>query len=123
MDKITKSDVQAIVTEELEKRGITRTEPGSLAGVLSDIEKSNLSESAKQDLTRMLTDAEKLSKAASQRSITSPSTGPAAAKIEQLAKEFITKSGKPIDLAIARSEVRKLHPELAQQERDEYRHF
>lgn len=123
MDKITKSEVQAIIAEEMDKRGITRHEPGSFAGVLSDIEKSNLPESSKQDLISMLNNAEKLSKAASQRSITSPSTGPAAAEIEKLAKEFITKSSKPIDLAVARSEVRKLHPELAQQERDEYRHF
>ena len=123
MDKITKSEIETIIAKELETRGITSQTTSSVANVLNEIELSDLSESTKKTLAEMLTKAETLDKSIRRNSVVATSPGQASAEIDRLAKEFITKSSKPIDLAMARVEVRKLHPELAQQERDEYRHF
>jgi len=123
MDKITKSEIETIIAKELEARGITSHESSSMENVLTEIELSDLSESTKKTLAEMLTKAETLDKSIRRNSVVATSPGQASAEIDRLAKDFITKSSKPIDLAMARVEVRKLHPELAQQERDEYRHF
>ena len=123
MDKITKSEIETIIAKELETRGITSQTTSSVANVLDEIELSDLSESTKKTLAEMLTKAETLDKSIRRNSVVATSPGQASAEIDRLAKDFITKSSKPIDLAMARVEVRKLHPELAQQERDEYRHF
>lgn len=123
MDKITKSEIETIIAKELETRGITSQTTSSVANVLNEIELSDLSESTKKTLAEMLTKAETLDKSIRRNSVVATSPGQASAEIDRLAKDFITKSSKPIDLAMARVEVRKLHPALAQQERDEYRHF
>lgn len=123
MDKITKTEIETIIAKELAARGITSQTTSSMANVINEIELSDLSESTKKTLAEMLTKAETLDKSIRRNSVVATSPGQASAEIDRLAKEFITKSSKPIDLAMARVEVRKLHPELAQQERDEYRHF
>ena len=123
MDKITKSEIETIIAQELDARGITSQTTSSVANVRNEIELSDLSESTKKTLAEMLTKAETLDKSIRRNSVVATSPGQASAEIDRLAKDFITKSSKPIDLAMARVEVRKLHPELAQQERDEYRHF
>jgi len=119
MDKVTKAEIHAEVVEVLGKLGIAKND----SSLLAEIEKSDLSSVAKRELTTMLTKAETLDRIARRNSMTSPATGPASSEIDALAKEFVQKSNKPMDLATARVEIRKLHPDLARKEQDEYRRF
>jgi len=103
-------------------------DPKAVGPILYEIEKSNLPAETKTQVRDLLTRADRLNKEAMpllRRSIgyNNSALAPdesATKQIEKLAKEFITKSGKPIDLAMARAEIRKLHPELAKAEQDEY---
>lgn len=102
--------------------------PSEVGPVILAIEKSNLSTAHKEAIQNLLIRAESLTKAA-QPMLFRPMGYDGAAKvadsaaeeIEKLARGLIQKSDKPLDLASARSQIRKQYPDLARKERDEAR--
>lgn len=102
--------------------------PSEVGPVILAIEKSNLAPEHKEAIQNLLIKAESLTKAA-QPMLFRPMGYDGAAKvadsaageIDKLAKGLIQKSDKPMDLAAARSQIRKQYPDLAQREREESR--
>jgi hypothetical protein len=102
--------------------------PSEVGPVILAIEKSNLSPTHKEAIQNLLIRAESMTKAAQPMLFKSMGydgaakvTDSAAEEINKLAQGLIQKSEKPLDLAAARSLIRKQYPDLANREREEAR--
>jgi stage V sporulation protein SpoVS len=121
---IRKRELEEIAKEHLGALGNTK----ETATILKSLEDSNMDSEAKTAILKTLKQANAARKEAmtmlgTQMGYNSFVQSPdsASGQINAMAKSLVAKSDKPMDLATARTLIRKQHPELAKLEANEYK--
>lgn len=119
--KTTPEELRAWISTELGKVGITLDTPtlDAITSMLFELTglKNNSNSNTQTEQANGIRYANSISYPSDQ---TQKSASPAD-EIDRLARELVQKSAKPMDLAVARNEIRQRYPSLARQENQTYR--